>query len=264
VGRPVMSMIIDAHAHLLLHGFGAMKPSPVEAVVEHFARCGVEQVWYSSADALIQNQTDLHRRSNDTMAELQERFPGQFVGLATVNPREGEGAAAELERAIVTLGLRGLKIHGWLQPVSCTDACLEPLLEVANRLRLIVLFHDGTPPYTSSLQIAYLAERYPRCFMILGHGGLKDLVGNAAQAVRRQPNLYMQTVGTTLLGLSQAIEVVGPERILYGSDGGFGDLTYIDYNLCKMRKWVLPPEQEAMIMGQNARELLRRSGPSDA
>ena len=253
-----MSRIVDSHAHVMLQPFGTMKPQEPEVLVEHFARYGVDRVWYSSIDALVGNHEDLHRRSNDRMAELQQQFGEQFVGFATVNPRDGYRAARELRRAITELGLRGLKIHGWLQPVSCCDPCLEPLFEVANQLRLVVLFHDGTPPFTSSLQIGHLAERYPDCTMILGHAGLKDLAENALQAARRYPNVYVQTCGGTSLALRRALEVLGPQRILYGSDGGFGDPVWIDYNIRKIRKWTLPPKQEAMILGNNADRLLER------
>ena len=125
--------IIDSHAHIMLDAYASLPPIEPERVMEGFARYGVEQVWFSSADALVSNQTDYHRRSNDHMAELQQRFAPHFVAFATVNPRRGDEAARELERAVSELGARGLKIHGWLQPVSCTDPCLEPLLETADR-----------------------------------------------------------------------------------------------------------------------------------
>ncbi|MHC4444421.1 MAG: amidohydrolase family protein [Planctomycetota bacterium] len=251
--------IVDSHAHIMLSEYASLKPVEPEVLVERFAEYGVDQVWYSCADALIENQTDLHQRSNDQMAELQRKFGKRFVALATVNPRHGEQAARELKRAIMDLGLRGLKIHGWLQPVSCCDPCLEPLFEVANHLKLIVVFHDGTPPFTSSLQIGWLAEKYPDCSMILGHGGLKDLAVNAHQAIRRYPNMYMQTPATTFLALQKAIELVGPEKILYGSDGGFGNPKWIDYNIRKIRKLPLSSEDQAKILRENARGLLNRS-----
>jgi predicted TIM-barrel fold metal-dependent hydrolase len=251
-----MSGVIDAHAHIMLQSFGSMKASRVESLIEHYVQCGVDQVWFSSADAFIQNQTELHRRCNDIMAALQEKHKPRIVGLATVNPRDGDQAARELERAIGQLGLRGLKLHGWLQPVSCVDPVLDPLFAVADRLRLVVLFHDGTPPYTSSLQVAWLAEKYPNCTMILGHGGLKDLSENAIQAVHRQPNVHLQTVAMTLRGMRRALEQVGPDRILFGTDGGFGDLKYIDYNILKLRTWKLSPAQEALVAYGNAKRLI--------
>lgn len=254
-----MTRIVDSHAHIMLREYATLKPIEPQIVVERFAELGVEQVWYSSADALVDNQTDKHKYCNDQMAELQRRFGEHFVGLATVNPRDGEQAAIELERAIKKLHLRGLKLHGWLQPVSCCDPCLEPLFEAANEMHLLILFHDGTPPFTSPLQIGWLAERYPQCTMILGHSGLKDLSVNAVQAVSRYPNVYMQTPATTLLSLQRAIEIVGPEKILYGSDGGFVDPRWIDYNIRKIRKWSLPADVEAKILGQNAINLLNKT-----
>ena len=140
--------------------------------------------------------------------------------------------------------------------MSCTDPCLEPLLETANCLKLPVLFHDGTPPFTSSLQIGYLAERYPSCTMILGHGGLKDLAVTAAQTAHRHENVYLQTCATTLLSLRRALEFVGPDKILYGSDGGFADMQWVDYNIQKIRKWNLPVAVEEKIFGGNATRLL--------
>lgn len=254
-----MTCIVDTHTHIMLESFSGLEGQAPAVLMEHFAKCGIGQAWVSSVDALIRNQPEHHCRSNDRMAELQQEFEGRFVGLATVDPRTGEQAARELERAITALGLKGLKLHGWLQPVSCSDPCLDPLFETASRLGIVVLFHDGTPPYTSTLQIASLAERYPQCTMILGHGGLKDLAVNAAQAVKRHPNLYMQTDGTTLLALKRALALVGAEKILFGSDGGFGDPQWIDYNLLKIRRWNLDANSEGLILGGNAERLLRGS-----
>lgn len=248
--------VIDSHAHIMLDAYTSLPPVEPERVMEGFARYGVEQAWFSSADALVTNQTDYHRRSNDRMAELQSRFAPHFVAFATVNPRSGDEAARELERAVSELGVRGLKLHGWLQPVSCTDPCLDPLLETANRLKLPVLFHDGTPPFTSSLQIGWLAEKYPHCRMILGHGGLKDLAVTAAQTAHRHDNVYLQTCATTLLSLRRALDLVGPDKILYGSDGGFADMQWVDYNIRKIRKWKLPAAVEDKILGGNAKRLL--------
>jgi predicted TIM-barrel fold metal-dependent hydrolase len=251
-----MIEIVDAHAHIMLGGYGSLPPHSPDAVLEDFARYGISKAWFSSVDALVANSLEIHRRTNDVMAELQNRHRPAFVGLATLHPRGGDESARELERAVSELGLRGLKLHGWLQPVSCVDPVLEPIFDVANRRGLPVLFHDGTPPFTSSLQIGWLAERYPDCAMILGHGGLKDLAITAAQCARRYPNVYLQTCATTLLSLRRALELAGPQKILYGSDAGFADSKWIDYNLRKIRKWNLAPEIESKILGGNAARLI--------
>ena len=53
---------------------------------------------------------------NDFIAEYVGRYPGRAVGFAAIDPTEGD-AAAELERCVTKLGLRGLKLspvyHGY-------------------------------------------------------------------------------------------------------------------------------------------------------
>ena len=61
---------------------------------------------------------------------------------------------------------------------------------------------------------------------------------------------------TGVLSLRRALELVGVEKILYGSDGGFADPKWIDYNLRKIRKWNLTPEIESKILGGNAARLI--------
>ncbi|MCP5115954.1 MAG: amidohydrolase family protein, partial [bacterium] len=87
------------------------------------------------------------------------------------------------------------------------------------------------------------------------------LAVNAAQAVQRYSNLYMQTCATTLLALRRAVRLVGPQKILFGSDGGFGNPRWIDYTLRKIRKWGLPATAEAMVLGENAVRLMKQSRP---
>ena len=53
---------------------------------------------------------------NDFIAEYVGRYPGRAVGFTAIDPTEGD-AAAELERCVTKLGLRGLKLspvyHGY-------------------------------------------------------------------------------------------------------------------------------------------------------
>ena len=68
--------------------------------------------------------------------------------------------------------------------------------------------------------------------------------------------MYLQTCATTLLSLRRALELVGADKILYGSDGGFADMRWVDYNIAKIRKWNLPASVEEKILGGNAKRLL--------
>jgi predicted TIM-barrel fold metal-dependent hydrolase len=49
------------------------------------------------------------RLINDDLAKVQAKYPGKFVGLAQAPVLEGEEALQEIERAIRSLSLKGLR-----------------------------------------------------------------------------------------------------------------------------------------------------------
>jgi predicted TIM-barrel fold metal-dependent hydrolase len=98
--------------------------------------------------------------------------------------------------------------------------CVDRVLETCVEHDLPILFHDGTPPYSDSLQIANLAERFPKAKIILGHAGLYDGYRSAIAAARRQKNIYLCVCGPAISDVRAMIAALGPDRILYGSDGG--------------------------------------------
>ncbi|MCP6725839.1 amidohydrolase family protein, partial [Klebsiella pneumoniae] len=53
----------------------------------------------------------LARESNDIVAEAVRKHPTRFAALAAVAPQNPKAAAAELERAVKTLGLKGAIIN---------------------------------------------------------------------------------------------------------------------------------------------------------
>ena len=57
--------------------------------------------------------------------------------------------------------MRGVKLHPWLQGFSAHEPGLDPLCEVAAAAGVPILFHDGTPPFSTPLQLASLARRHP-------------------------------------------------------------------------------------------------------
>ena len=61
--------------------------------------------WAKPADAL-----DLSRRLNDHIAEIVRAHPTRFAGLGTIPLQDPDLAAAELERGVRDLGLRGAQI----------------------------------------------------------------------------------------------------------------------------------------------------------
>ena len=91
-----------------------------------------------------------------------------------------------------------------------------------------VLFHDGTPPYATPLQIAAVAEKAPDTTFILGHAGLDDLYADAILACNRLTNIYLCSCGLSSGRLNDVIGHCPAEKIMFGSDGGFGSAGVIE------------------------------------
>jgi predicted TIM-barrel fold metal-dependent hydrolase len=128
--------------------------------------------------------TGLPPLSNDRLAEICRAFPEQFVGFAGVDPHK-PGAPEELERAVVELGLRGLKLHPQVQAFYPDDLRFEPLWEVCERHSLPVVVHVGQTGLGAGVRggsgIAYdygrpmcmdaVAARHPGLTVVMAHFG---------------------------------------------------------------------------------------------
>ncbi len=208
--------IIDTHTHLP-GTLWAPSPRPIAEVRQELEAAGVCRAWICTTDGLVANP----RGNNDVLADTIAEHRDFFVPFCTVGPYEGvDTALSELDRAKNELGMRGLKLHPWLQAFSMTDPAVVPILERSAALGLPVLFHDGTPPYCTPLQIAAAAEKVPQATVVLGHSGLDDLTEDAILACLRHPNIYLSLTSLSSGRMAQVIDRCPTDRLLYGSDGG--------------------------------------------
>jgi predicted TIM-barrel fold metal-dependent hydrolase len=105
---------------------------------------------------------ELARQANDQMAAAVAAHPGRFIGLATLPMTEPEAAVAELERAVVSLGCKGVVINGTTNGRFLDNTTFLPILEAAVRLDVPVYLHPAPPP-------APVRDAY--------YGGLEPAVG---------------------------------------------------------------------------------------
>ncbi|HEY1777205.1 MAG TPA: amidohydrolase family protein [Solirubrobacteraceae bacterium] len=140
--------------------------------------------------------TELARLANDRLAEVIAAHPDRFSGLACVAPQDPHAAAAELERAINTLGLRGLVINSNISGEYLDEDRFAPLLEAAAALSAPIYIHptllppDAIRPYLRyglmaavwgfaaeasvhalRLILSGAFDRFPSLQVVLGHLG---------------------------------------------------------------------------------------------
>ena len=245
--------IIDFHTHFQSHWFE--QPLATEAqFMDGMDRFHIDV-------ACIFTMMGFYRDcpgENDNLAAHARAHPQRLIPFATVDPKLGRPAVEELERSLSNPIFRGVKFHNWLQafaPSMARDTMIE-ILKCAARWDVPILFHDGTPPYSTTFQIAAMARWVPEAKIVLGHGGLGDYVYAAGTLLRDLPNLYVCFCGPRAGDLPYLVEMAGADKVVWGSDFGFGDWKTLPERLDDVRESGLPEAVLAKILHGNAERLL--------
>ena len=243
-------MIIDAHMHLPIEpALQLVVERPGEASIEAMRRSGIDKGVVLAADGWSGSSRDV----NDAYADAAARFPGILYPWATVSPYylplEGEAEVMELRRAVTELGMCGLKM------LEQMPGYMDMVMEELAHLGVPVIFHSGTPPWTTPLQLANLARRYPTVTVILGHGGLEELWSDALLAARQLDNLWIETSRVSFHGLQKMVDTLGPERIVFGSDSATRHHT-MRYCIERVKALRISDQAREAILGGNMARLL--------
>jgi predicted TIM-barrel fold metal-dependent hydrolase len=241
-------MIVDCHTHYVGRVYAHLGGG---SIVDSMDEYGIDHSVIFTLDGFFEDS----RRHNDELARFVAAHPTRLTAFATVYPRRTD-AADEVRRAVTELGMRGVKLHPWLQGFSPLEAYMAPVAKACSELEVPLIFHDGTPAYSTPLQLGLLAERHPDLTVILGHSGLLDLWPEAIAAATRNENVWLCICGPPTSALQRIVDAVPHERILFGSDAGFGHDYQTRHRLEQVRVLDLPDESLAAILGGNARRLL--------
>ena len=178
----------------------------------------------------------------------------RFIPCALLNPHFGDKAVKELEVGVHEWGIQGLKLmptkHGY--PVVSNLA--HPLIAKCAELGIPVSIHSEGG-YAHPLAIASLAMKFPEVPVIMDHMGYRYWVRDAIEAARQVPNLYLATTAVMEpLFIDMAINAVGVERIVFGSNG---PMVIPKMQLEVIRFLQLPPQDEAKILGDTLANLYK-------
>ncbi len=241
-------MIVDCHTHYVGRAGARLGASPL---VESMDTYGIDHSVVFTLDGFFEEP----RIHNDALATFASAHPGRLTAFATVYPRRAD-AADEVRRAVTELGMKGLKLHPWLQGISPLEQYMTPIAEACIELGIPIIVHDGTPAYSTPLQFGLLAERHPELTVILGHSGLLDLWPEALAAASRNENVWLCLCGPPTGALQRLVDGVPHERIVFGSDAGFGHDYQAHHRLEQVRALDLSDESLDAILGGNATRLL--------
>jgi uncharacterized protein len=183
----------------------------------------------------------------ESAARAVRRHPDRFVGFFMVDPT-ASGAASEAAAAIDEGGLRTICLFPALHRYGLQDQAVRAIFELAAaRPGTVVFVHCGVlsigvrqklglpnvfdPRLANPLDLLPPAAAFPSVQVIVPHFGAgffrealmaadscRNVVLDTSSSnawIRYYPGLTMRAV------LEQALTVVGPERLIFGSDSSF-------------------------------------------
>ena len=230
---------------------------------------------------------------NDACAEVHEAYPERFLGLAILPMQEPELALKELERAKSLPGIRGVYMATRVLDKELSDPSLFPVYEAIEDSGLTIFLHPikvvdpsrlkqfyltnfiGNPTESaiaaSHLIFGEVLDRFPKLTFCLPHAGgtfpwligrithgwgvrdeCKHLKNPPVEYLRR---FYYDTITHAAPALKYLINLVGPDRVVLGSDFCF-DMSYERPVEIVTGHAGLSEDDQALILGGNAKRLL--------
>jgi predicted TIM-barrel fold metal-dependent hydrolase len=248
--------VIDFHTHLDDRWFDQPLLSQSDFIAG-LDRCGVE---IACVFTLMGFYEDIAAH-NDELLRRASQYQDRLLPFITVDPKHGNRAIAELERCIATGKFQGVKFHPWVQAFapSMVKSTMIDILKRAAEANLPILFHDGTPPYSTTFQIAQCARWVPEATIVLGHAGLADYTLAAAKLMRDIPSLYACVCGPRTADVRHIIDIAGVDKVLFGSDFGLSDWMIIQDRLDSLLYAGLSADELDRVLYGNAARLLALS-----
>ena len=203
--------IIDAHAHL------GVWPFPIEqvhltALQEILDKFGFYRTIVSSARAILYDMEEGNREVAEA-ASQDERI----LGLIFVNPNLLEKSISELERWGTDSRFVGVKYHPSYVKLPVNAPENQPLLEKIAELRLPLCVHTwGRELGASALDVA---RKYSNLKLVCFHMGWPDYE-DLLEKARPLENVSVEiaVTGVEHNRVRRAVEVLGKERVLFGTD----------------------------------------------
>ncbi len=156
---------------------------------------------------------------NDYVAGLINE---DIIGFGTMH-RDYENFEAELDR-LVSLGLRGIKLHPIFQNFATDDPKMIPVYHAMAERKLPVLIHTGDKnrDLSSPHRLANVLEKVPNLTVIAPHMGGYSEWEEARKCLYGRENVYIDTSsGIRFLEPELSAELIrehGVERTLFGTD----------------------------------------------
>lgn len=247
-------MIIDGHAHISDTDYGN-----VELYVQALDEAGVEKGVVVPGGMMDVREMTLYIMGekeseeeipNNVVYNAIKKYPERLKGYVCINPLEEDSAFATFEEGIKN-GCVGVKLNPMSHKFAFSGEVLDVIAEECGKQNLPIYTHTLFNPGASTEKLGVFSQRHPETNFILGHMGFGPADVLAREFARDYPNFYLETSLGNYLNLTIAVEKVGPDKLIFGSEF---PMSTPDIELFQIRK--LSPQVHDRICFENLKKLI--------
>ena len=229
---------------------------------------------------------------NNAIAELVEKHPHRFAGLACLPWQNPNDAISEMDR-VKEMGFCGIMLYSHIggKPVDAPE--FEPVFAHAVTQHLPIVMHPTVPTWGDAVKdywmigmmglqvdnsfamlrliLSGILERLPKLQIVMPHvGGIlpymygridhqTEVLGRAKENITKPPSeylrrIYFDTVSPSLQALHYAFQFSGENHLLFGTDHPWVDMPrFVDL----INSMEIPNKAKVRIFGENAATLFQ-------
>ena len=207
-------VVVDAHAHLggcCVFGVTTTEEDLIRRIDENEIDITIVQPFPGNEEP---------KKAHDEIATLCAKYPGRFVGLASLSPHgDHEFYRREVERCVNELHFVGLKLHTFGHAVNPLSEDGDLVFRTGYELGIPVMVHTGPGvPFALPALCIPAARTYPGLNIILAHAGWGIFSAEAQVAASVCGNLYLETSWCLGEDIRWMISTIGPTRVMMGAD----------------------------------------------
>lgn len=197
------------------------------------------------------------RAMNDSIAEVMEKYPGRFAGIASLPWQDVDAAIREMDRAQDDLGFCGVMLFSHIGGRPVDDPVFEPAYAHAEKKGLPIVIHPTFPAWGAAIKdhmmipmvgfqvdssfallrliLSGMLERHPGLQVLMPHlGGVlpylsgridyqTETMGRARDHIKKSPSAYLKEIFFDIVSpspqaLQYAYEFSGVDKLLFGTD----------------------------------------------
>lgn len=254
--------LIDIHAHIgQFPGYNLS----LENLLTNLHSNNVEYALISNIDgAAVPGASDKDEKTiNEETARVCSEHR-ELKPIAWAKPG-AKGASAELiEPFLRDKGFLGIKFHPDFNNFQANSPVVVPYMELCKKYGVPALFHCGRSTNSSAKVIYDIARKYPTVPVILMHMGFGTNHDEAIEIARKAKEngdalIYLETSQTDMASIQVALEQVGADRIVFGSDATYFGKNHYDFyiKVVDAVKFSVPPADFRKVIRGNALKLFK-------